>query len=84
MRYGILIVLSCFAVHMLYAQELYQMPAGVTSRVSSPENLNGLKGKGAMTNNGAKGSAFTSVKAGTSITLLDVREPGSIRGISQG
>ena len=57
------------------------MPAGVTSRVSSPENLNGVKGKGAMTNNGAKGSAFTSLKAGNSITLLDVREPGSIQRI---
>jgi hypothetical protein len=81
MRYVIFIVLTLCGVRMLHAQELYQMPAGVTSRVSSPENLNGLKGKGAMTNNGAKGSAFTSVKAGTSITLLDVREPGSIQRI---
>jgi hypothetical protein len=81
MRYGILIVLTFFTVDTLYAQELYQMPAGVTSRVSSMENLNGLKGKGGMTNNGAKGSAFTDLKAGHSITLLDIKEPGIIQRI---
>jgi Protein of unknown function (DUF2961) len=81
MRYGILIVFSVCLVHTLYAQELYQMPAGVTSRVSSPENLNGLKSKGAMTNNGAKGSAFTSLKAGNSIALLDIKEAGTIQRI---
>jgi len=81
MRHGILIVLSLCGVHMLHAQELYLMPAGVTSRVSSPENVNGLKGKGAMTNNGAKGSAFTSLKAGNTITLLDIKEAGTIQRI---
>lgn len=81
MRYGILIALTFFVAHMLYSQELYQMPGGVTSRVSSMENLNGLKGKGGMTNNGAKGSAFTDLKAGNSITLLDIKEPGIIQRI---
>jgi Protein of unknown function (DUF2961) len=81
MRYGILITLAFCAVHVGYTQELYQMPAGVTSRVSSLENLNGLKGKGGMTNNGAKGSAFTSLKAGNSITLLDISEAGVIQRI---
>jgi Protein of unknown function (DUF2961) len=81
MKYGILIVLTFCMADILYAQELYQMPNGVTPKVSSMENLNGLKGKGGMTNNGAKGSAFTDLKAGKSITLLDIREPGIIQRI---
>jgi hypothetical protein len=81
MRRGILLSLSIVTAGILHAQELYQMPAGVTSRVSSMENLNGLKGKGGMANNGAKGSAFTNLKAGASITLLDVRQPGIIQRI---
>jgi len=78
MRYGILFAVFFCLVRPLYAQQLYQMPAGVRSRVSSMENLNGLKGKGGMTNNGAKGSAFTNLKAGSSISLLDIKEPGMI------
>jgi hypothetical protein len=65
----------------LSAQELYQMPAGVESRVSSFENLNGAKGRGGMTNHGAKGNAFESLKAGTSKTLLDIHSGGTIRRI---
>ena len=42
----------------LSAQELYTMPQGVNSRVSSFENLNGVKGEGGQTNKTAKGSAF--------------------------
>jgi hypothetical protein len=81
MRYGIFIVFAICSANMLYAQELYQMPTGVTSKVSSLENLNGLKGKGGMANNGAKGSAATTLKAGNSIALLDIREPGTIQRI---
>lgn len=81
MRYGILLALLFCTVDVLYAQQLYQMPVGITSRVSSMENLNGLKGKGGMTNNGAKGSAFSSLKAGNSIDLLDIREAGIIQRI---
>lgn len=56
----------------LTAQELYQLPTGgVRSSVSSPENLNGEKGKGGLTNSGAKGNAYIGIKAGETVTLLD-------------
>ncbi len=64
-------------VERLSAQELYIMPKGVQSRVSSFENLNGVKGEGGKTNKGAKGNAFESLKAGESKTLLDVRSAGA-------
>lgn len=49
------------------------------SRVASPENLTGEKGQGGKTNNGAKGHAFTTLKAGETKTLLDIGGPGMIR-----
>jgi Protein of unknown function (DUF2961) len=61
------------------AQELYSMPKGQQSRVSSFENLNGAKGEGGKTNRGAKGNAFESLNAGESKTLLDVSSAGIIQ-----
>jgi hypothetical protein len=63
----------------LSAQELYTMPKGVQSRVSSFENLNGVKGEGGKLNKGAKGDAFESLKAGESKTLLEVHSAGIIQ-----
>jgi hypothetical protein len=63
----------------LSAQELYIMPKGVQSRVSSFENLNGVKGEGGKSNKGAKGDAFESLKAGENKTLLDVHSAGIIQ-----
>jgi hypothetical protein len=63
----------------LSAQELYSIPNGKQSRVSSFENLNGLKGQGGKTNQGGKGNAFESVKAGESKTLLNVNSAGIIQ-----
>ena len=60
------------------AQELYKMPEGAQSRVSSFENLNGVKGKGGRSNKGAKGHAFEPVKAGETKTLLDIQGTGVI------
>jgi hypothetical protein len=63
----------------LSAQELYTMPTGTQSRVASPENITGAKGNGSKTNNGAKGHAFTTLKAGETKTLLDISGPGMIQ-----
>ena len=63
------------------AQEIFQMPAGTESRVSSFENGNGLKGQGGKTNKGAKGNAFESIRAGESKMLLDIHSAGTIRRI---
>lgn len=65
----------------LSAQELWQMPSGTKSRVSSLENVNGKKGSGGQTNHGAKGSAFAPLKAGDSISLLDIGTAGIIQRI---
>ena len=64
-----------------FTQDLFRMPAGAQSRVSTAENLNGVKGGGGRTNAGAKGSAFTVLKAGDSQTLLDVSEAGVLQRI---
>jgi len=77
----IFLFLVLFGIGVLRSQELYQMPAGETSRVSSMENLNGVKGQGGKSNGGAKGSAFTSLRAGETKTLLDVAGAGIIQRI---
>ncbi|MGZ3764047.1 MAG: glycoside hydrolase family 172 protein [Mucilaginibacter sp.] len=61
------------------AQQLYSMPKGQQSRVSSFENLNGVKGAGGKTNMSGKGAAFESLKAGESKTLLYVNSAGIIQ-----
>jgi len=68
-----------FVASRLSAQELYTMPKGVQSRVSSFENIKGEKGAGGKTNQGAKGNAFESLKAGESKTLLSVHSAGVIQ-----
>lgn len=50
------------------AQELFQSIEGVSSKVSSFENINGIKGSGGKTNQGAKGNAFEWIKPGESKT----------------
>jgi len=62
----------------LSAQELYTMPQGVRSRVSSFENLNGVKGAGGQTNKTAKGNAFESLAAGQTKSLLNINSAGII------
>ncbi|MDP9230031.1 MAG: DUF2961 domain-containing protein [Bacteroidota bacterium] len=63
------------------AQQLYEMPKNVESRVSSFENPNGLKGNGGRTNKGAKGNAFEWIKEGETKTLLDINGQGIIQRI---
>ena len=62
-----------------FAQDLYTMPKGAQSHVSSFENLNGQKGAGGKTNNGAKGNAFEGLSARESKTLLQVNGAGIIQ-----
>lgn len=74
-------VIYFFALISVNAQELYRIPDGRQSRVSSFENLNGVKGKGGMTNHSAKGNAFESLKAGESKSLLNLNSAGIIQRI---
>ena len=72
------VAILCFAGRVS-AQELYSMPKGQQSRVSSFENLNGVKGDGGKTNKSGKGNAFESLKAGESKTLLEISSAGIIQ-----
>ena len=75
-----LLLLSCISFSG-YAQQLYQMPKGVESRLSSFENPNGVKANGAKTNKGAKGNAFETMQAGETKSLLDINAAGTIQRI---
>lgn len=56
---------------------LYEFQNAET-RWSSFENLTAGKGQGGAENNGAKGHACDEIKAGQSVTLLDIEGPGLI------
>ena len=75
----LLIIFFSISTSVVCAQELYRMPEGVRSGVSSFENPNSKKGSGGQRNKGAKGNAFESLKAGESKILLQVNEPGIIQ-----
>lgn len=76
---GILLVICLFVLYIVNAQELYTMPSGIQSAMSSFENPNGIKGQGGKTNKTAKGNAFESLKAGESKTLLNIKGAGIIQ-----
>jgi len=77
----LLVVLILLATTRLGAQQLYQLPAGTQSHVSSFENLNGVKGQGGKDNATAKGHAFEDLKAGVTKTLLNISSAGMIQRI---
>lgn len=54
------------------------MPQPGEPRWASPENRTAAKGAGGRENKGAKGRAFETIPAGTSLTLADVRGSGVI------
>jgi len=53
----------------------------IETRWSSFENINAEKGRGGIENHGAKGHPSDVVRAGESVTLLNVTGPGMIRRI---
>ena len=64
------------------AQNLYDAPAaGVETRWISFENITGAKGAGGQANEGRKGSASKSIKAGETKTIAEIQGPGVIRRI---
>lgn len=66
---NIALLFSIIGGQILFAQNLYEMPTGVESRVASGENPTGEKGKGGQTNGGRKGAATVPIKAGESRVL---------------
>lgn len=71
--------ISCFSRSV--AQELYKLPFGQHSAMSSMENLNGVKGHGGLANDGAKGSPSTNLKAGDSLVLMADHGAGVVQRI---
>jgi hypothetical protein len=76
----------CFALLIACAEKksapselaLYKFDESVSTRWSSPENINGTPGQGGKENDGGKGHPFDPVKAGQTVTLLDVKGTGMI------
>jgi len=66
--------------HPLHSENSYEtVPKGVRTRWISPENPNGEKSKGGITNKGAKGNAFYIVQPGETKVLMDVKGAGIIQ-----
>jgi hypothetical protein len=65
----------------IWAQQVFEMPSGIASRLSSFENPNGKKGEGGQSNKTAKGRAFETVKTGVTKTLLDINGEGIVQRI---
>ena len=61
--------------------KLYEFDKNATTRWSSPENLNGVKGVGGQENDAAKGHAFDGIESGASRWLLNVSGAGIINRI---
>lgn len=62
--------------------DLYRAaPEGVQTRWASAENVNAEKGKGGMTNKGAKGDAYTLIAPGESKVIFDQKGAGMITKI---
>lgn len=80
MKKWLVIGFTVFAGGRAVAQTpLYQHLPGASSRVSSFENLNGVKGQGGKDNATAKGHAFEDLKAGQTKTLLEVTGVGIVQ-----
>jgi hypothetical protein len=79
MKQVILIVSVIFLFSELsYAQELYNLPEGISTRWSSAENWKGEKGKGGILDGGRKGSPAFTINSGESKVLAEVHGSSGI------
>jgi hypothetical protein len=73
------LLLMGFCAFSVQAQTIYQSPsAGTHTRWVSPENPTGEKGKGGLTNKGAKGNAFYIIAPGETKAIFDIKGSGII------
>lgn len=75
------VITSCKNSSSKSGSNLFEFDNNQETRWSSPENMNGEKGKGGMSNFGAKGHPCDSIAAGQSYTLLDIKDQGIINRI---
>lgn len=57
---------------------IFRFDSKSSTRWSSPENINSTPGQGGKENDGGKGHPFDPIKAGETLTLLDVTGTGMI------
>lgn len=81
MKYILIILALLMLMPDAFSQDLYSMRSGISSRVSSFENLNGRKGEGGKTNKSAKGNAFEWLYPGGKKELLNINGKGIIQRI---
>ena len=73
-------IVQAIPVPQTVGQALYTTPSkNTTTRWISPENPTGEKGKGGLTNKGAKGNAFYIVQPGETQSLLEIEGAGIIQ-----
>jgi len=73
------LILLGFIGFSVQSQTLYQSPpTGTHTRWVSPENPTGEKGKGGLTNKGAKGNAFYIIAPGETKSIFDIKGSGII------
>lgn len=86
------LIVACISINILTgckeetpsrdaSDRLFVFNDNLETRWSSPENLNGEKGRGGRANNGAKGHPCDSIAAGQSYTLLNIQGQGIINRI---
>ena len=63
------------------AQSLFDLPSGVETRWYSFENPSGRRGEGGQSQEGRKGAASKTIRAGETVVLADVTGPGVVRRI---
>ncbi len=78
-----LFLIACTAALHPVAQPLYLAPKGTDRPLSSFENLNGVKGGGAITNSGARGNLYETVMAFTTKSPLNMQEERTWLTINQ-
>ncbi|MFT4155095.1 glycoside hydrolase family 172 protein [Parafilimonas sp.] len=74
-------LIAMYMTLSLQAQEPLFKYRSEEPRWSSPENLNGIKGRGGQENFGGKGHPNDPLPSGDTLTLLDVKGTGEIRRI---
>jgi D-arabinan exo alpha-(1,3)/(1,5)-arabinofuranosidase (non-reducing end) len=72
---------SANKTNSLLPSNMFEYSDNIEPRWVSFENIRGEKGQGGMENNGAKGHACDSIRAGSTKTLLNIAGPGIINRI---
>ncbi|MBL4678825.1 MAG: DUF2961 domain-containing protein [Mucilaginibacter sp.] len=77
----LLVAWSATGFAQVNTKPLFEFDGNSITRWSSPENLNGKKGGGAIENFGAKGRPYLNLPAGKSADLLNIQGQGIINRI---